>query len=137
MAYPASSIYHAAKWGLEGFTESVSKEVADFGIRCTIVEPGATRTNFSSNTAYASELAAYAESSVGEFRRFIVGADDRVFTADPAKLARAIVDSTRQAEPPLRLTFGADAYEGIQSALDGRLDSLRRQEALARAVEFD
>jgi NAD(P)-dependent dehydrogenase (short-subunit alcohol dehydrogenase family) len=47
-AFPVSSAYHASKWGLEGFTEGVSREVADFGVRFTLVEPGSTRTGFAS-----------------------------------------------------------------------------------------
>lgn len=136
VAYPGGSVYHAAKWGLEGFTESVRQEVAEFGIRFTIVEPGATRTNFHSNMVYAPALPAYAESAVGQFRRFVSGADDSVFIADPAKLARTIVASTRQAEPPFRLTLGGDAYEAIDVSLSERLDALRQHEHLARSAEF-
>jgi NAD(P)-dependent dehydrogenase (short-subunit alcohol dehydrogenase family) len=46
IAFPGASAYHAAKWGLEGFTESVATEVADFGIRFTLIEPGGVRSGF-------------------------------------------------------------------------------------------
>jgi NAD(P)-dependent dehydrogenase (short-subunit alcohol dehydrogenase family) len=136
-AYPGGSAYHTAKWGLEGFTESVSKEMAEFGVRCTIVEPGATRTGFGSNMMFATALPVYANSAAGHMRQFATTADDRVYVGDPVKLARAIFATTRAAEPPLRLALGADAYDAVHDALAERLHALEQQEDLARAVEFD
>jgi hypothetical protein len=54
----------------------------------------------------------------------------------PAKLARAIFDTTRLSQPPLRLTLGADAYDMIHDALKARLDRLESQEALAHSMAF-
>jgi NAD(P)-dependent dehydrogenase (short-subunit alcohol dehydrogenase family) len=136
-AYPGGSAYHTAKWGLEGFTESVSKETAVFGIRCTIVEPGATRTGFGSNMVFATALPDYADSAAGHMRQFAATADDRVYVGDPAKLAQAIFATTRAVEPPLRLTLGQDAYDTIHDVLTERLQLLEQQEDLARAVLFD
>jgi NAD(P)-dependent dehydrogenase (short-subunit alcohol dehydrogenase family) len=136
-AYPGGSAYHTAKWGLEGFTESVSKEMAEFGIRCTIVEPGATRTGFGSNMVFATALPDYADSAAGHMRQFAATADDRVYVGDPAKLAQAIFATTRAVEPPLRLTLGQDAYDTIHDVLTERLQLLEQQEDLARAVLFD
>lgn len=73
---------------------------------------------------------------VGKVRRQIAAADDRVFTGDPARLARAIFDTTRSSPPPLRLTLGADAYDMIHGALKARLDRLESQATLARSVAF-
>jgi NAD(P)-dependent dehydrogenase (short-subunit alcohol dehydrogenase family) len=53
IAYPGNSLYHASKWGIEGFVESVAQEVASFGIGMTIVEPGGTRTEFRYGKAHA------------------------------------------------------------------------------------
>lgn len=136
-AYPGGSAYHTAKWGLEGFTESVSKEMAEFGVRCTIVEPGATRTGFGSNMIFATELPDYADSAAGRMRQFAATLDDRVFLGDPAKLAMAIFATTRAAEPPLRLALGADAYDAVHDALTERLHALEQQKDVAGAVGFD
>ena len=65
IATPVSSPYHAAKWGLEGFTEGVSQEVAAFGIYCTIVEPGGVRTGFQSNLQWTTETPPYRDTTVG------------------------------------------------------------------------
>ncbi|MEU9191097.1 hypothetical protein AB0D14_42725 [Streptomyces sp. NPDC048484] len=84
------SSYHAGRWGLEGFTESVSREASDFNIHLTLVEPGATRTGFASARQYTIETTVYRDNAVGQTRRYLETADENVFTGDPAKLAAAI-----------------------------------------------
>ena len=136
VAYPMSSAYHAAKWGLEGFTEGVSQEVAEFGIHFTLVEPGGMRTGFQANLKYTDEIAAYKNGVVGKMRRWLAQAGDDVYIDDPAKLALAIFDAAHSPKPPLRLTLGPDAYDTIHEALNDRLKRLEGQEALARSVAF-
>jgi NAD(P)-dependent dehydrogenase (short-subunit alcohol dehydrogenase family) len=77
---PASSAYHAGKWGLEGFTEALAKEVAEFGIYPTIVEPGGMRTNFAANIQTTAPSPAYARGAVGTFRAWLTSAGPEVFT---------------------------------------------------------
>lgn len=136
MATPVSSPYHAAKWGLEGFTEGVSQEVAEFGIYLTLVEPGGMRTGFQSNLRWTAETPPYRDTAVGKMRRVMEAAGDAVYTSDPTKLARAIFDTTRSSRPPLRLTLGADSYGMIHDALKARLERLESQKGLARSVAF-
>jgi NAD(P)-dependent dehydrogenase (short-subunit alcohol dehydrogenase family) len=133
---PVFSSYHAGKWGLEGFTEGVSREVSDYGIHFTLVEPGATRTAFASALRNTPETAAYRENAVGQMRRWLEATDDSVLTGDPAKLAAAIYNTTRRPIPPLRLTLGADAYDAIHTALTERLAALEAQKDLAASVAF-
>ena len=132
-----SSAYHAGKWGLEGFTEALAQEVAEFGIHPTIVEPGGMRTNFAANIQTTTPISAYEHGAVGTFRQWITSAGSEVYTNDPAKLARAILDTTRNPQPPLRLTLGGDAYEMIHAALRARIEALEAQRELAFAVRFD
>lgn len=133
---PTHSSYHAGKWGLEGFTESVSREVCDFNIHLTLVEPGATRTGFASALHYTAETTPYRDNAVGQTRRYLQTADDSVFTGDPAKLAAAIYDTTRHPNPPLRLALGSDTYNTIHAALTARLTALETQKDLAASVAF-
>ena len=56
VAFPGNSLYHASKWGIEGFVESVAQEVASFGIGMTIVEPGGARTEFRYGSAQVAKL---------------------------------------------------------------------------------
>jgi NAD(P)-dependent dehydrogenase (short-subunit alcohol dehydrogenase family) len=132
-----SSAYHAGKWGLEGFTEALAREVAEFGIHPTIVEPGGMRTNFATNIQIATPIDAYERGTVGTFRRWIRSAGPEVFPNDPAKLARAIFDTSRDPEPPLRLTLGRDAHDMIDTALKARIDALHAQRDLASSVALD
>ena len=65
IAYPNFSLYHATKWGIEGFVEAVSQEIAPFGIELTIVEPGPTRTNFGAGLISPPPMAVYDQTAVG------------------------------------------------------------------------
>ena len=70
IAFPTLSLYHATKWGIEGFFESVIPEVTPFGIQVTLVEPGSARTNFGgSSAAQGNVIDTYEKSYVGELRR--------------------------------------------------------------------
>lgn len=133
---PTHSAYHAGKWGLEGFTESVGREVAEFNIYLTLVEPGGTRTGFASALRYTAETAAYRDSAVGRIRRRLETADESTFTGDPAKVVAAIYETTRDPNPPLRLTLGADTYDAIHAALTERLAALETHQHLATSVAF-
>lgn len=136
VAIETHSAYHAGKWGLEGFTESVSREVSDFDVHLTLVEPGGTRTGFGSALQFTPETVPYRENAVGRTRRYLEAADDSVFTGDPVKVAAAIYDTTRDPAPPLRLALGSDTYEAVDAALTERLAALRAQKDLAASVAF-
>jgi NAD(P)-dependent dehydrogenase (short-subunit alcohol dehydrogenase family) len=61
IATPGGSLYHASRWGVEGFFEALIPEVASFGVEVTLVEPGIARTDFGGSLGVASALAAYAD----------------------------------------------------------------------------
>jgi short-subunit dehydrogenase len=111
IALPVSSPYHAATWGLEGFTEAIRQAVAECGVYLTMVAPGGMRTACQAGLQWTTETPGYRDATVGRVRRWIEGADDRVYTGDPAKRARASFDTTTSAPPPLRLTLGSEAYD--------------------------
>ena len=136
LGIPTHSAYHAGKWGLEGFTESVGREMSEFGVHLTIVEPGATRTGFASAMQYTSESAAYRDSAVGRIRRQLQEADAGQFSGDPAKLAAVIVGTTRDPNPPRRLALGSDTYDAVHAALTERVDALEAQQDLAGSIAF-
>lgn len=107
---PGMGAYQSAKWAVEGFSEVLAKEVAAFGIKVTLVEPGGFRTDWGgpSMTVYApaadSEYAAVLAPMLA-MRREHVGNE----TGDPAKAAQAILSIAGIAQPPLRLLLGSDA----------------------------
>jgi NAD(P)-dependent dehydrogenase (short-subunit alcohol dehydrogenase family) len=136
VAIPTHSSYHAAKWGLEGFTESVNQEVSGFDVHLTLVEPGGTRTGFKDNLTFASELGVYRDTPVDQVRRQLQDTDANALTGDPDKIAAVVFQTTRQTHPPLRLTLGDDSYDAVHAALTGRLAALENQRAVAESVEF-
>jgi NAD(P)-dependent dehydrogenase (short-subunit alcohol dehydrogenase family) len=136
IAYPDFSVYHATKWGIEGFVEAVAQEVAPFGIEFTVVEPGPTRTNFAAGLVTAEPLPAYDDTPAGAMRRaFTDGSFDVL--GDPDKMVREIVESVERTPAPRRLTLGSTAYASIHSALAKRLDELEAQEDIAYAADVD
>src|SRR5919106_1539343 len=94
VVFPGSSLYHAAKWGVEGFFETVAGEVAQFGIGVTIVEPGGVPTGFlKSSLAVAAAMDEYRSGPVADLRRFVAeraGADSGP-ASDLGKVADAII----------------------------------------------
>jgi NAD(P)-dependent dehydrogenase (short-subunit alcohol dehydrogenase family) len=118
--YPNFGYYHASKWGIEGFCETVAREIAPFGIGMTIVEPGATPTGFGSSLATAPAMPEYENTPAGEVRRSIA---DGSFTLpnDPEKIANAMIDLVDSGATPLRLPLGSDTFDDIRASLVARL----------------
>jgi len=134
---PTSSLYHAAKWGLEGFSECLRQELEGFGVFVTLIEPGGARTSFSRNLQYAPANPAYQDTPAGQIRAMFENAGDELYTLDPQKIAHRNFDTATSEKPPLRVALGGDAFGVIQAALKGRLSALEAQESLARSVAFD
>jgi NAD(P)-dependent dehydrogenase (short-subunit alcohol dehydrogenase family) len=132
--YPAFGLYHATKWGIEGFVETLTKEVAPFGIDCVIVEPGPTATSFSANVDRAIPVAAYDGTPVGELRRAITSGSF-VAKGDAERTVAAMIAAADAERPPLRLALGSIAYERIEHALAERLEAVREQKAVALASD--
>ncbi len=136
IAYPNFSLYHASKWGIEGFVEAVAREVVPFNIEFTLVEPGPTHTNFVGGLVSPPPLAVYEDTPAGEMRRALVSG---AFTAtgDARKMAQIMIDSADQHPAPRRLTLGSGAYASVQEALTERLKALEAQKDLALASDVD
>jgi NAD(P)-dependent dehydrogenase (short-subunit alcohol dehydrogenase family) len=136
VTYPNFSLYHATKWGIEGFVETVAKEVANFGISFTIFEPGPTGTNFGAGLVRAPELSVYDATAVGDLRRALASGDFAL-TGDAAKMADAMLACADEEHPPLRLAMGSTAYSGIRSALEARLVELEARKDLTLSMDVD
>nr|WP_257584166.1 SDR family NAD(P)-dependent oxidoreductase [Streptomyces sp. TLI_146] len=121
VGFGATGYYHATKFAVEGLSESLAAEVAPLGIKVTIVEPAAFRTNWSgpSMRQSAATIADYA--STAGTRRASTLATYGHQPGDPARAAQAVIDAVTAEEPPLRLLLGKAAYD-IATA---KLDSLR------------
>ncbi|MGH8291818.1 MAG: SDR family NAD(P)-dependent oxidoreductase, partial [Steroidobacteraceae bacterium] len=135
--YPGASLYHASKWGLEGFFDSITGEVAPFNIGVTIVEPGGARTSFRSTAGarMGPVPEAYQGTPVGMIRE-VLQDPARLPKGDPAKMVKIMIDSVDQSPAPKRLVLGSDSYTMIQQALSDRLSALEAQKGLAFSTDF-
>jgi NAD(P)-dependent dehydrogenase (short-subunit alcohol dehydrogenase family) len=131
---PGFSAYCATKFALEGLTETLRDEVAGFGIRTLIVEPGAFRTGlFRPGAAYESREMPEYEDTVGPTRTY-VRTNDGEQPGDPAKAAAAILAALDADEPPLRLVLGEDAIGNIEARLQRLTEELAAWRDLGRAT---
>ncbi|WP_213769064.1 SDR family oxidoreductase [Caballeronia sp. dw_19] len=134
---PALSIYHASKWGIEGFVESVIPEVSSFGIEMTLVEPAGANTNFAHGSmVHATPSAVYDDTPAGAWRKARAAGDYHP-TLDPEKVVAAMIDSVEQSPAPKRLTLGSNAYKLVHKALTERLATLESQKDLALGSDYD
>src|SRR5260370_433348 len=127
--------YSGGNWGVEGFSEVWSREVAPLGIKATIVEPGGFRTAFAGSSTKLSEGNPDYDSTVGATARFQRDYNGKQ-PGDPKKAAQAIVRLPQQQKPPLRLLLGSDAYNGAEKKDLARLEEARSWKELSLSTDF-
>jgi len=128
-AFQGFGPYCASKFALEGWSEALREEVKPLGIKVTIVEPGAFRTEFagSKNMRPAQRIDAY-RAIIAPVEAYLYGSDGKQ-PGDPRKAATAMIAVVESAEPPLRLLLGSDAialWEKKQAALTTELARWRQ-----------
>jgi NAD(P)-dependent dehydrogenase (short-subunit alcohol dehydrogenase family) len=132
------SAYAAAKFGVEGWMESLRFEVEPFGIHTTIVEPGFFRTELleKESTAYADlSIEDYAERTAQTRPAWEAMSGKQ--GGDPAKLAKALVTVVDQEHPPLRWVAGADAVETVEQKANDLLAQVDAYRDLSSSLAFD
>jgi len=131
--------YNASKFAVEGFSQALAQELANFGVRVTAISPGFIRTDFldSSSVKYSGAPAVddYAQ-PLAEFRAFM---DERNHeqAGDPAKLAQAIVQLSNAENPPVSFVAGSDAVEWAQNAIKALQDQVERWRDLSVSTDGD
>ena len=136
VAFPGNSLYHATKWGIEGFCEAVAHEVAPFGIGVTIVEPGGARTEFRYGSARVANLMPeYDATPAHAFQRMLDPANG-LAPGDPARMAARIIDSVDTEPAPLRMMLGSQALESTIDTLRRRIADFETQTELAASTDF-
>lgn len=127
--------YAAAKFGVEGFSESLAREVGPLGIHVTIVEPGGFQTDFAGpSTALRTGSLDY-DATVGQVVRFQRNFDGKQ-PGNPAKAASVLLELARSDAPPLRILLGSDAYEAAEKNDEGRLALTRQFRTLSLSTDF-
>ncbi len=127
--------YAAAKFGVEGFSESLSKEVGPLGIKVTIVEPGGFRTDFAGSSTELHEGRKEYDRTVGAAVRFQRNYDGKQ-PGDPVKAAAAVIQIAALADPPLRLLLGSDAYAAAEKHTQEILASDRQWKDLSVSTDY-
>ncbi|HEY4451951.1 MAG TPA: SDR family oxidoreductase [Solirubrobacteraceae bacterium] len=130
-AFPSVGIYHASKWGLEGFSQALAQEVDGFGIHVTLVEPGGFSTDWAGPSAKRSEpIAAY--DAVRERQQQWRASNT---PGDPAASAEAIMRVVDANPPPLRVFFGARPLSIAESDYERRLATWREWQPVSELAQ--
>jgi NAD(P)-dependent dehydrogenase (short-subunit alcohol dehydrogenase family) len=135
---PGSGYYAAAKMAVEGLSQSLAREVAPLGIRVTLVEPSAFRTDFLSEHSIrqsASNLQDYAATVGAAHERLASMAGKQA--GDPERAAAAIIQAVDSSNPPLHLVLGSDAYHRTRQMLDAFSAELEAWKAVAIGADYD
>ena len=134
VAYAANSMYHATKFGIEGFCESVAQEVAEFNVHVTIVEPGGARTEFRYGSAQVADLMPEYDHVHG----FLNMLDPKkgLAVGDPAKMAARIIESVDKKDTPLHMVLGSQALQATIERLEERLAAYKRLTETAASTDI-
>jgi NAD(P)-dependent dehydrogenase (short-subunit alcohol dehydrogenase family) len=127
--------YAAAKFGVEGFSESLSKEVGPLGIKVTILEPGGFRTDFAGSSTELREGRPEYAATVGATARFQREYDGRQ-PGDPAKAAAVLLQVVSLTEPPLRLLLGSDSYAAAEKSALEKLTADQQWKSLSVSTDY-
>jgi NAD(P)-dependent dehydrogenase (short-subunit alcohol dehydrogenase family) len=136
VAFPGNSMYHATKWGIEGFAESVAQEVAPFGIGVTIVEPGGARTEFRYGSAQVADLMPEYDGNPAHGFLAMLDPANGLAPGDPGRMAAAIIASAGQQPAPMRLVLGSQALDTTVKVLRDRVAGFEAQAGLAASTDF-
>jgi NAD(P)-dependent dehydrogenase (short-subunit alcohol dehydrogenase family) len=133
---PGLGAYQTAKWGVEGFSEVLAKEVGPLGIKVTIIEPGGFRTDWSGSSMTIRPSRPEYDATVGAVARF-----QREYhgtqPGDPVKAAAVIIHVTGLEEPPLRLLLGSGAVHLAEQSALARIEADRKWRDLSVSTDFE
>jgi NAD(P)-dependent dehydrogenase (short-subunit alcohol dehydrogenase family) len=128
VAFPGVGLYHASKWALEAFSDTLSQEVAQFGIKVTLIEPSGFTTDWAGSSAvHATPNPIY--DSIRSVR------PPRPQPGDPKATADAILKVVDSENPPLRLLLGNFAADWVKAVYPKRLQTWAEWEAVSRAAD--
>lgn len=127
-AFPGLGVYSATKFALEGISEALAGEVAQHGIKTTVIDLGSFHTGFSSKSVTIAEHRLpkdypVTENLISAFPQF-----DSPSSGDPKKAAKIILEAVEAENPPFRLAIGQDVYD----AIDAKIESVKKENSIWR-----
>ena len=134
VAFAANSMYHATKFGIEGFCESVAQEVAKFNIKMTIVEPGGARTEFRYGSAKVASLTPEYDHVHGFLN--MLDPSKGLAPGDPAKMAQRIIECVDDPDTPLHFVLGSQALKATIERLEERVAAYKTQTESAASTDI-
>jgi NAD(P)-dependent dehydrogenase (short-subunit alcohol dehydrogenase family) len=136
-AFPLTGIYHASKWALEGFSETLRQEIEPFGVRVLMVEPSGFRTDWAGSSMDRTEpIAAYDEIETISARRTAQREENNgKQPGNPDLAAQALLGTLERSDPPFRLLLGNVAYDVAIDRYESRLKEFRAGEQTARGAD--
>lgn len=135
-AVPGMSAYCASKFAVEGMLESLRKEVAQFGVRVTAIEPGSVRTEWAGRSMTRAERTIADYDALFEPIRAARLAASGNQLGDPDKAVEVVLEVLDMADPPAHLVLGSDALRLIGEARAAVDAEIRRWEDLSRTTDF-
>lgn len=132
---PGLGAYQTAKFGVEGFSEVLNAEVKPLGIKVTIVEPGAFRTDWSGSSMSFHPVSPDYEQTVGQMNRFRHETAG-TWPGDPARAARILIGIVNQPDPPLRLLLGNGAVDSAERSSIARAAEAAAWADVSRSADF-
>jgi NAD(P)-dependent dehydrogenase (short-subunit alcohol dehydrogenase family) len=137
LAIAGNTAYHAAKWAVGGFSDSLAMEVAPFGVKICTLEPGGIRTNWARRARQnAPELLPDYEGSVGPILKLLQSIEGHQ-EGDPRRIADLIVQLANSDEVPVRLILGIDAQKRVRRAEEARAEEARKWRHLTSSTVFE
>jgi len=136
MSFEGVGAYSASKFALEGMSEALALEVAPFGVKVLIVEPGAFRTDFGAQALRHMPVMAAYKDVLANIRGVLHGMDGAQ-PGDPAKAARAVALAIESDTTPLRLQLGADSIAAVRAHAEQLLKDLATWERVGTETSLD
>jgi NAD(P)-dependent dehydrogenase (short-subunit alcohol dehydrogenase family) len=130
-AFPTVGLYHASKWGLEGFSQALAQEVKPFGINVTLIEPGGFSTDWAGSSAKRSKAIGVYD----ELRAAVQKMQAGNAPGDPVASAAALLRIVDAEEPPLRCFFGAAPIHVAEADYASRLETWRAWQPVAELAQ--
>jgi NAD(P)-dependent dehydrogenase (short-subunit alcohol dehydrogenase family) len=136
VAFSGNSLYHATRFGIEGFCEPVAQEVTPFGIGVTIVEPGGARTEFRYGSAQvAAAMPEYVGNPARSFEKMLDPVNG-LAVGDPVRMAAAIIDSVDQSPAPAADARDRRRWNRTISTLQKRIADFQAQHEVAASTDY-